>query len=194
MRSETYKPVIGLVVVAAINVIAGCGREAPVSNANPLITYVDAKEGPSGNTTLDTGDTFTALTAAPVRSDNLWTMRLNGNGGTVFTSNDIGGQGSEDAPALMTTVRGLEPDSCYEMFAYFWSDRHNWQLKASLAPFRHNDSGPSFSKEATESSTIAPPAVEADFDSVVLVTESNRTMHQADVGEAIADANGEVRV
>jgi hypothetical protein len=191
---SSYPFVFRVAILAAIVVTAGCEREIPVSHDTASITYVDATDGPSGNTTLATGEILAAVTTAAVRNDNLWGMRSYGNAGTVFTSNDIGGSGSEDAPQLVTTIQGLAPDDRYEIFAYFWSDHHNWHLQASLAPFGDSDPDHRFSKDATESSVVAPPAVEANFDSPMLVTESNRTMYQARVGEATADSNGEVRI
>src|SRR5438105_565554 len=110
--------VFRLAILAAIVAVAGCGRETPHSEAKAPITYIDATDGPSGNTTLDTGESFLALNTTPVRSDNLWSVRPYGNVGTVFTSNDIGGTRFEDAPALVTTIRGLAPNDRYEIFAY----------------------------------------------------------------------------
>ena len=177
-------------------VIANSGCRRPVTSSAEItrITYVDATDGPNGNTKLASGETFSAWTGSPVRDDNLWTLRPHGNGATVFTSNDIQGTGSEDAPALITTISGLEPRAKYEIFAYFWSDRHNWQLNAALEPFPTSGSGLSFSKDGSESSTSAKPADEADFDPAPLVKESNRTLFQAKIGEAFADKNGEIPV
>jgi hypothetical protein len=156
---------------------------ASASSAND-ITYVDATDGPNGNTQLWDGGTLSSLQGAPVGNDNQWSTRPFGNGGDVFTSNDGRPPGPEDAPALVTTIGRLTPGSTYLVYAYFWTDQHNWHLRASL------DSR--FTAEA-----IAQKSAEAaasKFSATIVTNEGNRTMRQAPLGRATADANGEIRV
>ena len=63
-------------------------------------------------------------------SDDRWHERSGpGNGGSVLAA---GEQGSEDAPALRTTVAPEQPGT-YDVWAYFWADpAADWRLRASL--------------------------------------------------------------
>lgn len=156
------------------------------------ITYVDAADGPGGNTTFADGSLFEAHKTSPVGNDNQWTLRPLGNGGTVFTSNDGAPSGPEDAPLLVTTIRGLTPGAAYNVYAYFWSDQNSWQLIASLT---------SLAEGASAQSGVKPPpraqstlAVATDFANQVMVEEANRQLYQAPLGQATADARGEIRV
>src|SRR4051794_32680510 len=87
-----------------------------------LITYVDATDGPSGNTSLAAGGVLNPpRLTTPINNDNQWTNRTFGINNTVFTSNDFSSP-SEDAPGLVTQITGLVPLASYNMFAYTWVD------------------------------------------------------------------------
>ncbi|MCA9241484.1 MAG: BNR-4 repeat-containing protein, partial [Planctomycetales bacterium] len=94
-----------------------------------LVTYVDAD---SSNTTRAGGSPIgaTGPSGGQGAADGLWHERTGfGNGGSVYTSNESGG---EDAPALKTTIQGI-PDGVYDVFAFFWSDNdEDWRLAAGL--------------------------------------------------------------
>ncbi len=175
--------------LAAIYAIASQASAAP-------ITYVDAS---TANTTLATGGAFTPTTtpAGGVNGDDNWSVRAFGNGTNVFTSNDSGaGVNAENAPGLATTITGLTPGVQYNVFGYFWDGSGNWRLKASLtqAPPLGDDPAVSFSADGSATSTNAHPAAAADFANIPLLSEGDRILHQAVLGVAAADANGNILV
>jgi hypothetical protein len=182
---------VNLLLVAFF--MLGCNPTAPVPT---LITYVDATDGPTGNTQYATGEVLVAKGSPLIGNDNLWSKRPEGNGGSVFTTNDGRPSGPEDGPQLVTNVTGLAPGSSYGVYAYFWTDQHNWQLKASLAPMltAGNDPRISFSKNGTPRGQAVRTADAADFAGPVIVTEANRQLLQADLGQTVAEANGAIRV
>ncbi len=84
------------------------------------ITYVDADV--NGNTTLFDGSALidgVHYSSTTTDNDGLWNLRPFANGGTILGSNDAFG-GNEDALRLKTTLTGLQPDTEYEVYAYFW--------------------------------------------------------------------------
>ncbi len=168
----------------------------PASNHAAPITYVDATDGPNGNTRLASGGVFLALTGSPIGNDNQWSLRPFANGGGVFTTNDGTPSGPEDAPGLVTSISGLIPNRAYEVFGFFWSDSNNWRLKSSLTamPPLGDDPSVSFSANGAAGTTDAPTATGADFAGPVLIGEGNRIMLRADLGLAPATSSGEIRV
>jgi hypothetical protein len=168
----------------------------PTSIHAATITYVDATDGPNGNTRLASGGVFLALTGSPIGNDNQWSLRPFANGGGVFTTNDGTPSGPEDAPGLVTSIRGLIPSRTYEVFAFFWSDSNNWRLKSSLTamPPLGDDPSVSFSANGAVGTTDAPTATGGDFAGPVLIGEGNRIMLRADLGLAPATSSGEIRV
>src|SRR5262249_38368208 len=70
--------------------------------ANPIITYVDATSGAGGNTTLADGSTFSPPLNGTTGADNNWEQRtVFGSSGNIF---EAGGEASENAPELRTTI------------------------------------------------------------------------------------------
>jgi len=190
LRKKLY---IGGIAAVLILSIGSYGVFSMAAVQPPPITYLDAVDGPNGNTQFATGHVFIARRGT-LHNDNQWSMRLYGNGVTVFTSNDGRGADTEDAPQLVTTISGLEPGAAYNTFAYFWSDYHNWQLEASLNPIVTGDPATRFSKDQTETSAAAQRAVARDFTAPIIVTEANRNLYQASLGKTIADPHGQIRV
>jgi hypothetical protein len=182
---------VGLVVV--VFSFHGCNS---VPTRPALVTYVDATDGPAGNTQYATGEVLTAKGSPLIGNDDLWSKRPEGNGGSVFTTNDGRPSGPEDGPQLVTKVSGLAPGTTYRVYAYFWTDQNNWQLKAALSPISLPGDDPriSFSKNGTPIGQTARTADAADFAGPVIVTESNRQLLRADLGQTVADANGDIRV
>lgn len=99
------------------------------SDTPGLVTYVDASES---NTTRLDGSPIgaTGPSDAMGSDDDLWNERTGfGNGGSVYTSSEIG---FEDAPKLRTNIEGLS-NGVYNVFAYFWSDNdEDWRLMAGV--------------------------------------------------------------
>ena len=154
--------------------------------ASAAIVYVDADHNTntapeSGSPTFPTG----AINTQGSPGDGTWDLRAFANGGTIYQNQGFAsGTIAEDAHRLVTTASGLVPGDRYQMFAYFWTDGSEWKLNAGL------DNG----VLANFDGSNTPAADAADFSDVVLVTEGNRTMYQANLGQAIADGNGEVAV
>jgi hypothetical protein len=98
-----------------------------------LVHYVDATEGPDGNTTLATGAELIP-TMGPGRgaADDNWHRRTGyGNGDSVLAANE---EPPEDAPMLKTTLAGLS-DGTYDIFVFFWANpAEDWRIQAGLAP------------------------------------------------------------
>ena len=110
---------------AAVVGIIDRAAEAPAQ-----MSYVDAT---SANTTFSDGSplTTTGPSSAAGASDNQWHTRTGiGNGDTVLTSAELGG---ENAPTLRTSVT-LPQAGTYDLWANFWGKPGaDWRIKASLA-------------------------------------------------------------
>jgi hypothetical protein len=168
--------------------------DVPTPPPPPLINYLDATSGAGGNTQLAAGGTFDP-TSSTSGTDGLWRTRTLGNNGTTFESGgDISGTGgavngnNEDAGRLMTTIPGLVPGGRYKLYAYFWSASgdQDWRIRASLT----NETGdlPLFARSSE------PIAVASDFTVAPLITESDRSLYQAALGESVADGEGTIAV
>jgi hypothetical protein len=182
--------------VLTVVVMAGCSRPSTPLPDPTRVTYVDATDGPTGNTRLATGEVLNAVSPSPIGNDSKWTKRVGGNNGKVFTSNDGTPPGPEDAPGLVTTIEELEPEARYRVFAYFWTDQHDWQLLASLSekpPFTE-DQPVRFGKVKGLVIKGGARTKAADFADTTLLKEKNRQLLQADLGEAVADGNGQIQV
>lgn len=156
------------------------------------ITYVDATCGEAGNTKLAAGGVFNPVSDVN-GSDNLWCLRAFGNPAGAGTVYEAGGQhgdantnNPEDCPRLVTTVSGL-PEGTYKVYVYFWSDDSSWRIRADL---KGKDAQlPLFYSRAIAQETAptgAPPAIIAkadDFKTALLLSEGNRTLWQAYLGE-----------
>jgi len=90
---------------------------------------------------------------------------------------------NENAQRLKTTVSGLAPNT-YNVYIYLWSDFSDWRIRAALVD---NPSGelPLFVVgQALSGSPLPTVANPADFAGYTpLVTEDNRTMYQAFLGQ-----------
>jgi hypothetical protein len=102
------------------------------SEALGKMTYLDAT---TGNTTLATGNPLDATGPDPDQgpADNKWHIRTGyGNGGSVLTSAEAGG---ENAPALKTRVT-VPQGGTYDVWVNFWanpSTGNDWRIKAGLS-------------------------------------------------------------
>jgi len=165
--------------------------------APPKITYVDATFGPTGNTSLAAGGVFNPDAAAS-GVDGLWRLRTSfanplGSGTVVESGGDISTAGqathgnSENAPRLVTTLSGLTPGRTYRVHAFFWSAvAQSWRIRASL----ENLPGdlPLFTH-------ISQPNASAhQFSTPPLLSEGDRVLKDAFLGDATADSSGIIRV
>jgi hypothetical protein len=93
------------------------------------ISYIDAG---TSNTTNADGNAFspTGPSGSAGAADNLWHEYTGyGNRGSCFTAGD---GGTENAPALKTTISGLA-DGTYDVFAYFWCDPNaDWGVRGGF--------------------------------------------------------------
>jgi hypothetical protein len=175
-------------------IISGCLLLTMVASASAeKITYVDATDGNSGNTRLASGGVFTPSTENS-GADNLWRLRTKlanpAGSGTIYeaggTFSDPHGVNTEDCPRLETTVSGL-PEGTYKVYIYFWSDDSNWRIRADL---KGKDTQlPLFYSRAVdgEQAPIGTPAAALakaeDFKAAPLLSEGNRMLWQAYLGE-----------
>lgn len=177
----------------AATVLAG----APVASAS--VVYVDATAGSAGNTTLADGSAFNPPLNGTTGTDNNWEQRTTfGSGGNIFESS--GEVSSEDAPQLRTTVSGLIPGQAYNVYAMFWdpsSTTEDWNLRAGLTA----GSLTLFARADAVGDPALPGAVAAGLASGLTYTtaptiflESARDLLAADLGTAVADANGQLPV
>jgi hypothetical protein len=177
----------GCLVLAMVTAAAAAELAAPAEK----ITYVDANDGEKGNTKLASGALLMPTTDGS-GSDYLWRLRTGfanpAGSGTIY---EAGGQygdanNPEDCPRLVTTVSGL-PEGTYKVYVYFWSDDSNWRIRADLKG--KEQQLPLFYSRAVggEQAPIGtPPAALAkaeDFKVVPLLSEGNRTLWQAYIGE-----------
>ncbi len=156
------------------------------------ITYVDATDGETGNTKLASGEVFKATTANS-GMDNRWRLRTGfanpPGSGTIYEAGGTYGEtvNTEDCPRLVTTVSGL-PEDTYKVYVYFWSDNSQWRIRADLKGtdeqlplFYSRPISPE--EEAPTSTSAAVPAKADDFKAAPLLSEGNRILWQAYLGE-----------
>jgi hypothetical protein len=93
------------------------------------VSYIDAD---TSNTTNADGNAFspTGPSGSAGAADGKWhEYTVYGNGGSCYTAGD---SGTENAPALKTTISGLA-DGTYDVFAYFWSDpKADWGVRGGF--------------------------------------------------------------
>ncbi len=94
-----------------------------------LVTYIDADEINTKESD-DSPFTPTGPDGNPGAADNQWHEYTGyGNAGSTYTAGD---SGTEDAPAIKTTISGLA-DGTYDVFAYFWCDPDlDWGVRGGL--------------------------------------------------------------
>jgi hypothetical protein len=157
--------------------LLGAEPEPEPEEPGTKIIYVDATDGETGNTTLATGEVFTA-TGGNDGTDGLWRPRAFGNSATIFEANGAtnGNPNDEIVPRLNTTVQ--VPENNYDVYVYFWADSSGWRIKASL---ENADPLPLFI--ANDPNGGATVAVAEDFaEPVPMLTEGNRTLWQGYLG------------
>jgi hypothetical protein len=157
--------------------LIGAEPEPEPEEPGTKIIYVDATDGETGNTTLATGEIFTA-TGGNDGTDGLWRPRAFGNSATIFEANGAtnGNPNDEIVPRLNTTIQ--VPENDYDVYVYFWSDSSGWRIKAAL---ENADPLPLFI--ANDPNGGATVAVAEDFEEPVpMLSEGNRTLWQAYLG------------
>jgi fibronectin type 3 domain-containing protein len=174
------------------------------ASAQYAITYVDATDGASGNTTLTNGAVWTPLTSGGSSGDGVWLRRAFGNANTIYESTGSGT--TDDANRLLTTVTNV-PSGTYEIYAYMWADTtaNGWRMEASLTDSNDAEGQlpqyvvdnpgtfkfvPDLSITATLYSTNL---VFNPFTTVVMVSQSNRRLIQIDLGQ-LTVTNGSFQV
>ena len=172
-------------------------------SARADITYVDALEGPGGNT-FATGATLTDTSwidltsnaAAP--DDNLWMKRSGGdpgwsqhNGGAVIQGQVTGFPNG--LPELTTEVTGLG-EGRYEVWAFFWeqttSDTQNWVIDTGLVSGETSSYSSAAGPVPGTDSTSPIDASTLTFSNAPSVTGAggNHTMYGINLGQvSVAD-------
>ena len=171
------------------------------------INYVDAN---LNNTTLANGDALVEgshFDVGVIDDNDRWNIRPFANEGTVFSSNNFGGGYPENAPRLRTTISGLDPGNTYEVFVYFWGAiNENWSGRASLTDELGDLQGYDTNHVAASvlmpmdwvTLHINPDGLNTqspfEFDPTALSIETNRSLYEVHLGQAVTDENGEINV
>ncbi len=173
--------------------------------AHAAITYVDAVVD-SGvgtpNTVATDGSAPSAFYEPNGTSSALsgkWARRTSGSTTFGNGANDIlqalnSTLAPSTTPELTTTITGLTPGDAYRIYVFFWdaADNQAWSIDAGLA------SGALTTFQGPDNNlvpdTSSGAAADLSFDSVVVTSSDNRVLLYGDLGTAIADINGEIRV
>jgi hypothetical protein len=103
-----------------------------VDKENTTLSRVSFVDAGLSNTTKSDGSPFTPTgpSGSPGAADNQWHQYSRfGNSGSCFAA---GESGTENAPALKTTITGLA-DGTYDVFAYFWCDpAEDWGVRGGF--------------------------------------------------------------
>jgi hypothetical protein len=154
------------------------------SETTGKMNYVDAT---AANTTFATGDALDATGPDAIQgaADNKWHIRTGyGNGGSVLTSAEVGG---ENAPPLKTRVT-VPQGGTYDVWVNFWANPgtgNDWRIKAGLS-----------SSTMQLFRQMACKQVEAgDYDSTLVLSGGGNTfLYQAYLGRVQISANGTLDV
>ena len=159
--------------------------------AHAQVIYVDAVPG------VNTFPT-SAFASSPAQ-DNLWGLRAFGTGNTIYESSGVA-SGTEDSPEIYTILSGLTPGLPYHVWVNFYdvtaNNIENWPIRAgfssgNLTLFAYGGDGGAGLLNATPAalantlSYVNPPK----FDD-----GGNRNLLAGYLGQAVADAQGEIRV
>ena len=98
----------------SLNILLAClFMVGLAASAHAQWTYVDATDGPGGNTTLADGSTLNATDSS---GGTTWRKRTDptfGSGGTIF-------EGIDPSPEIKTTLSGLVPGQSYRVQVHFF--------------------------------------------------------------------------
>jgi len=181
---------------------------AVAQTAQAAVTYVDANVPAATVGNTDVWDTAAFPTIADWvelsgdnnnanSDDDKWLTRgVFGNEGQLFTADDrTGPSRNEDAPVIVTTIDGLVSGQEYAVYAYFWSQAQDWQIRATVdAGEIDNNTTINESKIHTKNSANVSLASDQAFTNSPLVTEADRIMYAAQLGTVIADGGGNISV
>jgi len=111
------------------------------------VIYIDAN---TSNTTEadDSAFTPTGPSGSAGAADSQWHEYTGyGNGGSCYTAGD---GGTEDAPAIKTTISGLA-DGTYDVFAYFWCDPdQDWGIRGGFEASASDSNMLCFNKQSSQ--------------------------------------------
>ena len=118
-----------------------------------------------------------------------WTPNFNGwvsGRRTGFANNNDVYEGGNAGSTVAVTISGLTAGQTYKVYVYFWdASGNNWTIRAGI------DSADT----VVYTDSNCPQANSADFDNgPILVSEDNRTMYQAYLGNAAANGSGNIVV
>lgn len=149
------------------------------------LVYVEATHGTNGNTMESDGGTFN-----PTGNPD-WEIRTGlGNGGIVYQG---GSENPNSAEELATTISGLTPGNRYQTYVNYWdATGSDWRILAgaeseNLTLFgspRQNVNG---ATDGLDPSTLGDGGPS-------LISEANRRLWAGDIGELVANENGEIVV
>jgi hypothetical protein len=154
------------------------------------LTYVDATDGPTGNTTLADGS---PLIATDTTGSTTWRQRDD----ATFGSSTSVFEGVDPSPEIKTTLTGLTPGASYRIRVHFWdpqSTAEDWSIRARLATTTYS----TYAREAAAvAGSIATPLANTLTYATPPTTfgpHSGREMLAADIGTTTADAQGRIEI
>jgi len=192
---------------------------ATASLGSAAVNYVDASSSNTTNfTTGSSTDWYTSAGAA----DGLWRERAFANGNTIYETNASGGEDAVGLVTVITGLTAGETYNLFAYF-WSDANNWRLKASTTATPPLGDDPSVSFSRNGTATSANAPevPAGGRDagdnlgvtwtgtgtigggdavwtsdsyFTTGVLVGEGNRTLFEAALGTASADANGEIKI
>lgn len=141
------------------------------SSATAAITYVDAKEGASGNT-VRSSDNDDSAWVGP------WEKR------TTFENDGETWQGTGGEPEIKTSVTGLS-NNTYDVWVFFWdatNGNDQWTIDAglgagNLTSYTNDNPSPSYtSVGVVDANTLT-------FSNAVVVDDGNRDLYGVNLGQ-----------
>lgn len=177
---------------------------AAATSAQAAITYVDAVEGPSGNTRrtgdtqADPTNTWLIANTTSTNNDN-WSKRTNveGNGGTIFQALPNGA--ATDIPELTTTLSLA--DGTYGIWVFYWdqvtNDTQNWSIATGLTSGSLTTySSPGEPAITGATTTGVSNAADLTFTSSIQVesTDGNRQLFGVYLGEVSVSGGSDINI
>jgi hypothetical protein len=156
-----------------------------IDRENEKIGRINYTDAGTNNTANADGNAFspTGPSGSTGTADGKWHEYTGyGNGGSCFTAGD---GGTENAPALKTTISGL-PDGTYDVFAYFWSDPNaDWGVRGG---FTSDANMLNFNKQSSQH------AEASQFFGTVEVVADEAILYRAYIGRKVVSGGASVDV
>ena len=162
--------------------------------ASATITYIDAVEGPGGNTFATGGSQ--ADTSWLSTDDGDWENRAFGNNATIFETR----VDAADNVELTTQITGLA-DGTYDIYVFFWDQvtndtGSNWTISAGFTPgslTSYSAAGEPLVPDTTQQGVTYAGAL--SFTNTVQTDDTvNRQLFGANIGQVVVSGGSAVNV